>query len=119
MHSRFRPEHKTRRNTTSAILWGYLSVAALGVAAIARGISSSTAVRHSIKRVWRFLRNMNVDATLGMQGLCREAECLGQIMVVGLDWPEHPGSNFGADVARLSQGSARRTAERFPWPGRW
>lgn len=90
-HSRFRPEHKTRRKTISAIVWGYLSVATLGVAAIARGISSSTAVRHSIKRVWRFLRNVNVDATSGMEVLCREAECLGRIMVVALDWVELRG----------------------------
>lgn len=66
-------------------------MATLGVAAIARGISSPTAVRHSIKRVWRFLRNVNVDATSGMQVLCREAECLGRIMVVALDWVELRG----------------------------
>jgi len=60
MHSRFRPEHKTRRKTISAILWGHLNAATLGVAAIPRGIRSSTAVRHSIKRVWRYLRNVTL-----------------------------------------------------------
>lgn len=62
VESRFRDEHKTRRENISALLWGFLSVNTLGVAAIARGIKSTTRVRHSIKRVWRFLRNVNADA---------------------------------------------------------
>lgn len=106
VESRFRDEHKTRRKTISAVLWGFLSVNTLGVAAIARGIESATKVRHSIKRVWRFLRNVNVDPTSAMQALCREAESLGRVMVVAFDWVELRGG-YRALVAGLSTKDGR------------
>ncbi len=46
----------------------------LGVAAIGRGIASATAPRHSIKRVWRFLRNHRINVDPVMQMLARQAE---------------------------------------------
>ncbi len=106
INSRFRGEHKTRLRTLSAVAWGFLNVTRLGVCAIAEGIDSLTSVRHSIKRVWRFLRNAGVDPTVTMQVLCREAEALGRPMVVALDWVELRGG-MRALVAGLCAGGGR------------
>ncbi len=88
--SRSRGEHTTRLRTVSAVVWGFLSTARLGVAAIGEGIDSLTHVRHRIKQVWRFLRNASVDPAVAIRTLCREAEALGRPMVAALDWPERP-----------------------------
>jgi hypothetical protein len=89
--SRLRGDHKTRLLTLSALLWGYLKSGVLGVAAIARGVESDTSTRHSIKRVWRFLRNINTDPQVVMAALVKEAEALGCPMIVALDWVELRG----------------------------
>jgi hypothetical protein len=104
--SRLRGVHRTRLKTISAVLWGFLSTTRLGVTAIANGISSLTSIRHSIKRVSRFLCNPNVDPTEAMRALCREAEALGKPMVVALDWVELRGG-MRALVAGLCTGKGR------------
>ena len=104
--SRLRGDHKTRLLTISALLWGYLKSGVLGVAAIARGIDTKTHVRHSIKRVWRFLRNVNTDPQVVMAMLVREAETLGRPMIVALDWVELRG-NMRALVASMCIGKGR------------
>jgi len=104
--SRLRGEHKTRLLAISALLWGYLGSGALGIAAIARGIRSATSTRHSIKRVWRFLRNVNTDPHVVMAALVREAECLGRPMVIAIDWVELRGG-MRALVAGLCLGKGR------------
>ena len=81
-------QHKTQVKNISAMVWAHLRRAVLGVAAIGRGIVSSTTPRHSIKRVWRFLRNHRIRADAVMQVLVRQAESFGGMLVVALDWVE-------------------------------
>ena len=85
---RLRGLHKTRLKTISALVWGCLNAAALGVAAIGRGIAGRTSPRHSIKRVWRFFRNHRIKTEAVMAMLVRQAESFGGMLAVALDWVE-------------------------------
>lgn len=85
---RLRDEHRTQVKNISAMVWGFLRVMALGVASIGRGIVSETKPRHSIKRVWRFLRNHRIKIDPVMQILVRQAEAFEGMLVVALDWVE-------------------------------
>ena len=104
--SRLKYDHKTRVLTLSALVWGYLQSGMLGVAAVARRVQSNTSVRHSIKRVDRFLGNVNTDPHVVMAMLIKEAEVLGRELVIALDWVELRG-NMRALVAGLCIGKGR------------
>jgi len=86
--SRLRDRHKTQLKNISAVVWGYLSAPVLGVAAIGRGIAGRRKPRHSIKRVWRFLRNHRLQVDAVMEMLVRQAEAFGGMLVVAVDWVE-------------------------------
>lgn len=106
LHSRLRGMHLTRLRTLSAIVFGFLEAARLGIAAIAGGIKSSTAVRHRIKRVDRFLGNDRFDSTVVMTALAREANVLFGSLVIAVDWVELRGG-FRAIVAAACTGRGR------------
>jgi len=98
--------HLTRLRTLSAVTFGFLEAARLGIAAIAEGISNATAVRHRIKRVDRFLGNDRFDATTVMAALAREANALFGRLVIAVDWVELRGG-FRAIVAAACTGKGR------------
>jgi len=80
---------KSQRTTLGALVLGLVLGGRLGLAAIARGMSSATTVRHRIKRAARFVDNERISHH-------RATECLVQWLlslthrevVVALDWTE-------------------------------
>ncbi len=71
--SRFRGIHKGRLKSISAVLWGFLSVARLGVSVLGRALGGEAKPRRKIKRVYRLLANEKLETGRIMAGLCREA----------------------------------------------
>ncbi len=106
LHSRLRGMHLTRLRTLSAVVIGFLEATRLGITAIAGGMRSTTAVRHRIKRVDRFLGNDRFDSTVVMAALAREADALFGELVIALDWVELRGG-FRAIVAAVCTGRGR------------
>ena len=98
--------HATRLRTLSAVVFGFLSSARLGVAGIAGGIAGATARRHKRKRVDRFLGNVGFDATETMKMLALEAWSKFGRLVVAVDWVELR-NNFTAIVAAVTTGKGR------------
>jgi len=89
--SRFRGTHKSRLQSISAVLWGFLSGARLGVSALGRALSGEVLPRHKIKRVYRLLSNDKFEPGRIMVGLCREARAHFGALVISLDWVEIGG----------------------------
>ena len=98
--------HATRLRTLSAVVFGFLSSARLGVAGIAGGIAGATARRHKRKRVDRFLGNVGFDVTETMKMLALEAWSKFGRLVVAVDWVELR-NNFTAIVAAVTTGKGR------------
>lgn len=98
--------HATRLSTLSALVFGFLSSARLGIAAVASGVPGDTALRHKRKRVDRFLANVGFDTVEAMKMLACEAwRHLGRL-VVAVDWVELR-SNFTAIVGAVATGKGR------------
>jgi len=114
--SRLRDQHKTQVKNISAVVWGYLSCAMVGVAAIGRGIAGKKKPRHSIKRVWRFLRNHRLQVDAVMAVLVRQAEACGGMLVVAVDWVE-----LRNNQRALVAGLCRRDGRALPlaWTVVW
>jgi hypothetical protein len=80
--------HKSRLRTVSAVVWGFLSAARLGVAVLGRAIEGQAKPRHRIKRVDRLLDNDLWAPGEVMSVLAREAAAHLGALVVSLDWVE-------------------------------
>jgi len=89
--SRFSGIHKSRLQSISAVLWGFLSGARLGVSALGRALSGEVLARHRIKRVYRLLKNEKFEPGQIMVGLCREARAHFGALMISLDWVEIGG----------------------------
>jgi hypothetical protein len=88
LFSRFTSMHKSRLRTVSAVLWGFLSAAKLGISALGRAVAIATTPRHGIKRVDRLMGNELWSPEEVMSVLSKEAERNFGAMVVSLDWVE-------------------------------
>ena len=88
LSSRFTSMHKSRLKTVSAVLWGFLSAAKLGISALGRSVAIETTPRHGIKRVDRLMANGRWSPEEVMAVLSKEAERHFGAMVVSLDWVE-------------------------------
>jgi hypothetical protein len=95
---------KSQRKTLTALVLGLLAARRLGLAAIARGMTSATTVRHRIKRVWRFAGNERISHHAATQCLVGWLLSLThQEVVVALDWTElSEGRRMLAAKAALS-----------------
>ena len=80
---------KSQRTTLAALTVGLSLSGKLGLAGIARGMLSTTSVRHRIKRVWRFARNDRIGLEAATEGLLNWLLSVvrGQL-VIALDWTE-------------------------------
>ena len=98
--------HATRLSTLSALVFGFLSSARLGIAAIASGVLGDTTQRHKRKRVDRFLANVGFETVDTMMMLACEAwQHLGRL-VVAIDWVELR-NKFTAIVGAVATGKGR------------
>jgi len=88
LFSRFTSMHKSRLRTISAVLWGFLSAAKLGISALGRSVAVETTPRHGIKRVDRLMANELWTPEEVMAVLSKEAARYFGAMVVSLDWVE-------------------------------
>jgi hypothetical protein len=98
--------HATRLNTLSALVFGFISSARLGIAGIASGILGVTAQRHKRKRVDRFLANVGFETADTMKMLTCEAWRHFGKLVVAIDWVELR-NNFTAIVGAVATGKGR------------
>ena len=67
--------HATRLNTLSALVFGFLSSARLGIAAIASGVMGDTTQRHKRKRVDRFLADFSFETGFSTGDAARRSRC--------------------------------------------
>jgi hypothetical protein len=106
LHPRFKDMHSTRLATLSALVFGFLRSARLGIAAIAEGIVGETLTRHKRKRVDRFLGNVGFDTLEVMKMLALEAWRYIGRLTIAVDWVELR-NNFTAIVATATTGKGR------------
>lgn len=100
LSSRFSSMHKSRLKAVSAVLWGFLSAARLGISALGRAVAVETTPRHGIKRVDRLMANARWRPEEVMAVLSGESARHLGALVVSLDWVELRGG-FRALVASV------------------
>jgi hypothetical protein len=83
--------HKKRLSTISAVVWAFLSVVRLGIAALGRALGGPAKARHNIKRVWRLIANPRFDPVVVQEALLLQAAELFRPLVLSLDWVELKG----------------------------
>ena len=111
MERYFNTFRKSQRRTICELALGLLQRGQVGLAAIARGMDSSTSVRHRIKRVWRFARNEGVRVEKATLCLVQWITCLGAgELVVGLDW-----THMGDYVLLAAKALVARRALPLAW----
>lgn len=89
--SRLKGVHQKRLRTISAVVWAFLSVVRLGIAALGRALDGPARARHRIKRVWRLIANPRFDPVVVQEVLLSQAAELFRPLVLSLDWVELKG----------------------------
>lgn len=83
--------HEKRRATLALCVLAAIGMRGVGVLALGRSLAARTSPKHSIKRVWRFLRNAAVELDAVAGALLRSMAPVGGPLVVLVDWTElHP-----------------------------
>jgi hypothetical protein len=82
---------RSRLKTLATLVHAALSRCGVGVLSLGRCIAGATSAKHSIKRVWRFLRNGSVETAAVHEALFRQAASASSPLVVLVDWTDlHP-----------------------------
>jgi hypothetical protein len=82
---------RSRLKTLAALAHAALSRCGVGVLSLGRCIAGPTSAKHSIKRVWRFLRNGSVETEAVHEALFKQAARAPSPLVVLVDWTDlHP-----------------------------
>lgn len=81
----------SRRKTLAAIVSAALLMKGVGVLALGRAMSGEIAVKYCIKRVWRFLRNENLETEVLFAALFRFLRPPTGRTLILVDWTDlHP-----------------------------
>lgn len=78
----------SRAKTLAAIVSGALAMRGVGVLALGRAMSGEVAAKHYIKRVWRFLRNNDVETDSFCAGLFNFLRPRTGRTVILVDWTD-------------------------------
>lgn len=82
------PMRRSRRKTLAALVASAMQMRGVGVLALGRAMAGAVGAKHCIKRVWRFLRNDQVECEAVAAALLRRlAPCRGPIVVL-VDWTD-------------------------------
>jgi hypothetical protein len=77
---------RSRLKTLSAIVSGALMMKGVGVLALGRAMSGEVSAKHCIKRVWRFLRNPDIEVECVSSGLLHAIAPANGPLYVLVDW---------------------------------
>lgn len=77
----------SQRKTLAELVYGAVKCRRVSLADIGRSLGTDALAKHSIKRVWRFLKNYRVCVAEGCRGLVRmAAKAAGGRLFVAVDW---------------------------------
>lgn len=108
----------SRCKTLAAIVGAALLMKGVGVPALGRAGSGDVAAKHCIKRVWRFLRNEDVEREALYAALFRFLRPTTGRTIILVDWTDLVSCNEpgGGTFVGSSLTSRRHVAGRQEWP---
>jgi hypothetical protein len=80
--------HEKRQQTLAYLVEAAMLVRGMGVLALGRAVNSETSAKHSIKRVWRFLRNSRLECASVHRALFEQFAPSSGAITVLVDWTD-------------------------------